>query len=196
MLKRIFCIASIVFVVLLTGCGTWRETMPARSAEEHFLLTTAADRAIEDLPAKVVYLKAVHLKTDSLVCLEKEYVIERVRKEILKKNGKLVSPEEAEVVLSVSSGGLSIDKVNNLLGVPELPIPVPGADSFKFPEIPIFKRVKYTGVAKLLFTAIDPKTKAQVADIPTCYGRSEDVFWWFLLFGPARFSDLPFQEVD
>jgi len=85
-----------------------------------------------------------------------------------------------------------MNKHDYLLGIPELPVPVPFAGGpLVLPEIPIFKAVFYTGRAKLLFSAVDPATSTLLYETPICYGKSTHSFWWFLIMGPFKWSDLP-----
>jgi hypothetical protein len=176
---------------LLTGCGTVRETLPDRSAMEQLLISTAADRAIEEMPVSKLDGRKVFLDASNLDCYDKPYVVQRVREAMLSGGCTLVDDaEEADLVLRPASGGLSINKRDYLLGVPSIPIPTPGGAA-KTPEIPIFKALYYLGRAKLIFTLVDPQTDRQVAKMPVCYGKSRDAYFWILLFGPIQRSNLP-----
>lgn len=179
--------------VLVVGCGTVRETLPGRSAAEQLLISTAADRAVSQLPRDPFAERAVFVDTSNLDCLDKPYVVQRI-KSTLRENGAHCVPtaDKADVVLEVAAGGLSIDKVDKLLGLPAIPIPMPFADeTLKFPETPLWKLVTYRGRAKLLFSAVDPATGKREADLPTYYGQARDSYWWIFIVGPMRSTDLP-----
>jgi len=184
----IICIAA-----LLAGCGALRETLPARSAMEQLVLSTAADRAIEMMPTNQLTCRRVFLDTSNLDCFDKPYVVQRIEKAVLQHGGRLaVSREASDVVLGVASGGLSMDKRDYLLGMPSVPVPIPFASQpLVLPELAIFKTMSYKGKAKLLFTAVDPVTGGQLFEIPMCYGKSQDTYLWVLLFGPFQRTDLP-----
>ena len=176
----------------LAGCGGVRETLPERSALEQVLISSAADRAIRSLAGKEFSGKTVFTDVSNLDCYDKPYVVQRIKEEILLCGGTLAQDrKDAQVVLEVASGALSIDKRSYLLGIPEIPIPVPAAGaSMRIPEIPIFKSLTYTGKAKLLFSVIDPTTNRQVVAMPVCSGKSSYTFWWCLIMGPFEQSDV------
>ena len=186
-------IGALCILTALVGCGTMRETLPARSAMEQLLVSTAADRAIEKMPADGIEGKRVFVDASNLECYDKPYVVQRIRQTVLDNDGRLAeNRQDAQVVLEVASGGLSINRRDYLLGLPSIPLPIPFAgETLKLPELPIFKVIFYRGKAKLLFNAIDPTTNSQLYELPVCYGKSLDSFWWILLFGPFERSDLP-----
>ena len=181
-------------LMLAAGCGSVHETLPPRSAMEQLLISTAADRAIETLPLPTGWMrdKAIFVETANLEAYDKPYVVQKVRDFVIKHGGRLAEEaESADIVLEVASGGLSMNKHDYLLGIPELPLPIPSVETLKLPELRIFKAAFYQGKAKLLFTALDPKTHSRHTELPRCYGKSLNTFWWVLFFGPFESSDLP-----
>jgi len=186
-------VGSLCMLVLLSGCGRVRQTLPARSAMEQFLISTAADRAVERIPAAQQKGRKVFVDVSSLECYDKPYVTQRIRQAVLHGGGSLAdSAEGAEVLLQVASGGLSINERNYLLGIPELPLPIPFAGEYlRLPELPIFKVIFFRGRAKLLFNAVDPASGEQLYQIPAAYGKSMNSYWWILFLGPFEWTDLP-----
>ena len=190
--RGILAVVAVMTLCLAVGCGTVRETLPSRSATEQLLISTAADRAVTSMPEDSLDGKKVYIDTTRLDSLDKPYVEQTVRDFVLNKNASVVPKDNADMVLEVSSGALSVDRRDYLLGIPSFPLPIPfGGEVVKFPEIPIFKALFYQGKAKMRFTSLDPASQTQVYDIPLCYGQSKDSYWWFLLLGPFRFTDLP-----
>ena len=181
--------------LFITSCGTVRETLPTRTAREMMLLSTSADRALVKLPANICQDKKVFVSAANLESYDQKYVMQKVRDVALSHGALLVADaKDSQVILEVASGGLSIDKQVNLLGLPEIPISVPFAGEMMSPEVPIIKRAKLDGRAKILVSAIDTKTKKQVIQIPVMYGGAYVSEWWFLFIGPFRSSDLPKPE--
>jgi len=76
-----------VLAAALAGCGTVRETLPPRSAMEQLLISTAADRAVEELPTDWLVGKAGHLDISNLDCYDKPYVVQRLREAVLDAGG-------------------------------------------------------------------------------------------------------------
>jgi hypothetical protein len=180
---------------LMTGCGQIRETLPGRSAMEQLLISTAADRAIADMGSGGLRGKAVYLDFTNLDTYDRPYVTQRVRSHVLSSGASVVDTrDEADIVLEAASGGLSVNKRDYLLGLPAIVIPTPVGE-IGSPELPIFKALFYRGKAKMLFTAVDPTTNAEVFQVPMCYGNSHQSHWWFLFMGPFTSSDLP-EELD
>jgi len=179
--------------MLSAGCGQVRETLPARSAMEQLLLSTAADRALKHLPVSRFAGKRVFLDTSRLEAYDKGYVVLAVRKSLLEA-GAALAPDasQADVVLEMASGALSVNRRHYLLGLPELPLPVPFAgESLKTPEIPLFKALIYRGRARLAFAARDPRTQRGAGVLPACDGTATASYWWILLTGPYDYSDIP-----
>ncbi len=113
-------------------------------------------------------------------------MVQRVREAVLEDGGRLVEErEKAAIVLEVASGGLSVDNGDFLIGLPAITIPVPfGAQGVTLPELALFKVESRVGKAKLLFSAVDAATGAQVAPLPVVYGRAARRFWWLFFIGP------------
>jgi hypothetical protein len=191
-LRLAFCMLSLAAMPLLAGCGTFRETFPERSATEQFLISKAVDRAAEDLPTYWMDGKAIYLDATNLDCIDRPYVVQRLRDLVLSHGGRLVEDREsAEVALEVASGGLSMDKGHWLLGLPELPLPIPFADeTLVFPEVPLFKLITYAGKSKLLVSAVNARDGTQARDLPLCLGKSHHRYLWLLFVGPFTLSDL------
>jgi len=178
---------------LMSGCGSFRETFPARSGIEQMLISTAMDRAVEKMPTAWMDGASVFVDDANLDAYDSPYLRQLLRQSVLANGGTLAdSRDDASMVLEVASGGVSVDKGNWMFGLPKIPLPIPFAgETLVIPEAPLFRLDSYVGKAKLLFTPVDAATKAQVREIPVCYGRSRHRFWWILLFGPFTTSDLP-----
>ncbi len=180
-------------VLLPAGCGTFRETFPPRSATEQLLLSSAIDEALGRLPTYWMRGATIYLDDSRLDAYDKPYLMQRLRDTVLAHGGRLTAEREnADVVLEAASGALSIDKGSWLLGIPELPLPIPfAAETLKLPELRLFKLDSYAGKAKLLLTAVDPQDDTRYAELPLLVGRVQHRHWWLLLVGPFTWSDLP-----
>jgi len=186
-------VGVVCWAACLAGCGSMRETLPGRSAMEQLLMSTAADRAVASMPVEDFRGKAVFIDATNLDAYDRPYVIQRIRYALFMAGSRLVAERsEADVVLEAASGGLSVNRRDYLLGIPGVVIPVPlSGGSLVTPELPIFKMILYRGKAKLLFCAVDPKSGEAAFELPFCYGKSMMNLWWFLIFGPQQWTDLP-----
>ena len=189
-------LAVMCAVFLTVGCGTVRETLPARSAKEQLVISTAADRVVKEMPETPFNGKKIFLDTSNLEGTDKAYAQQVVRDHILANGGALVDgKDQAEVVLEMASGALSLDKRNYLLGVPEIPLPIPMAgDTLVLPEIPLLKALFYRGKVKLRMSAVDNASKQEAFEVPICRAKSLDSYWWILFFGPFRYTDIPMEN--
>ena len=194
--KTLTVLVAVCAAAVAAGCGTIRETLPSRSAKEQLVISTSVDRAIRDMPSQQVEGKKVYLDSSNLEGTDVPYVKQVVRDHLVGNGAVLVDSEEkADVSLELASGALSLDKRNYLLGLPELPLPIPmGGETLKTPELALLRATFYRGKTKLAVTAIDPETGTEAFEVPTCRGKSLDSYWWFLLFGPTRWSDIPMEN--
>ena len=191
------CVVLLCLLTGLTGCGVARETLPERSAMEQLLISTAADRAVDALPVEGLAGKKVFIDDSRLECLDKGYVVQRIRQAVVE-NGAYPAAERegSDVTLEVASGALSVDKRNYLLGIPEVAVPMPFAGgNLGLPEISILKIVSYTGEAKLVFTAAETATNGLLYEVPVCRGDVLTAYWSVLqFFGPYEWSNMPEEE--
>ena len=119
-------------------------------------------------------------------------MIQRIAHEVLSAGGIVeADAKNAEIILRVASGALSIDRREFLVGIPGIPLPIPSVGTFQTPELALFKIILNRGKAKLLFDVVDPKTNAQLWAVPTCYGLTRTDFVYVLFTGPWKSSDVP-----
>ncbi len=187
--REVFVPFLLVLVTVAAGCGTVRETFPGRSATEQLLISTAADRAIEEFPPSGLKGKSIFVETANLDVADEPYVVGRLQRYILENGGKLAGDRSsADVVLGVASGGLSVDHTGFLIGIPSLPLSVAGG--VVTPEIALFRLSTHTGRAKFLFSPVDPDDASQLYRVPLCRGESTAKYYWVLALGPFRRTDL------
>jgi hypothetical protein len=179
-----------------TGCTTWDTSTTARTAIEQLLLSTAADRALNQ-GCLASGDRKIFLDTQYLEAYDKQYVISAVRERLGAKGTLVSKQEDAEVLVEVRSGGLAIDKSDFLFGMPSMPLPIPlvdGGPVIKTPELPLFKMTTRRSRAKLAMFATDMKTHKQVGATGILYGEAYHS-GWVIFFVPFSTSDL-WAEVD
>jgi hypothetical protein len=151
---------SIWLVLLaLAACETHVETNPPRTANEQMLISTAADRAAEQLkmgirPGTKIFVDAANFEgTDS------KYAIGAIRTAMLKQGGALVADRKsADLVVEPRAGALSTNQDSFLIGIPSISLPVPlTANSLTLPELAIYKKATQTGLAKFAATSYTAK---------------------------------------
>lgn len=185
----IFTLAALIGA---SGCTSIRVTNPARTATEQFLLSVAAQLAVEQLDVSALVGEKVFVDATHYAAEEKEFVVGTLRAHLLKSGARLmVKREDAAVILEVRSGGVGIDRAEFLLGLPSIPlgaiaeasvggVPVP----FSTPELALLKHLEQVGYASVAFVAY----RADDGEVLTLSGPMIGVSlrddWWVLGLGP------------
>jgi hypothetical protein len=183
--------ASLVLVVLLGACTISRDTSPPRAATEQLLISAAADRAADRLALQIPRDTKVFVDTTNFEGYDGKYAIGAVRDRLLKQGARLVPDRAAaDTVVEVRAGALSIDEHKTLFGIPSFDVPIPLAGPLKFPEIALFKKQKWQGIAKIAATGYDAKGGALVASSGPEYGFSHKTYWVVMLFISWTTDDL------
>lgn len=180
------------------GCATIRTTDPPRTATEQFLLSGAAARAIEQLSSESLRDRKVFIDTtflgSSQTANEYAFLIGELRAKLLLSGIRLVPKrEEAQVLLELRSGGLGIDRLEFLLGIPSLYLPQATQSTVPIatPELAIVKSTKQRGYASVAYVAYWADTGEVVAHSGPFIGRTVREDWWILGTGPRTIGNIP-----
>lgn len=183
MLTKRLVVASCVAVFAVTGCTTERSSSPVRTATEQLLISTAADRAAENLALQMPRDKKLYIDTSNFEGTDGKYAVSAIKAELLRRGGRLVlDRSQADAVVEVSSGALSIDESSAIVGIPQFNIPIPAAGNLAFPEIALFKKQERRGVAKFAAFGYDARTGELLAAAQPDYGYSHTTQWVVALF--------------
>jgi hypothetical protein len=200
---------SLVFLLLVAhGCATIRVTDPPRSATEQFLESEATRRAVEQLSAealrdRLVYVDTSYLITAAFPTPENLFYVAELRNKLLIGGVRLTSDRaKAEIILEVRSGGIGIDRLEYLLGIPSIYLSgylasqtTGGANTpLTTPELAIVKNTTQKGYASAAFVAYWADTGELVASSGPFVGRTIRDDWWFFGFGPRTVGDIPPAE--
>jgi hypothetical protein len=163
-----------LLAALLSGCSTDRETDPPRSATEQLLISTAADRAAESLTLDLGPQRKAFLDATNFEGIDGKYAIAAIRSSLLKKGTRFVGDKkDADTIVEIRAGALSIDKHELLVGIPTLDIPIPLAGQLGTPEIALYKSEEQEGIAKFAATAYDAKDGRFLGESTPPLGRSK-----------------------
>ena len=177
--------------VFSAGCSTIRETQPPRTATEQLLISAAADRAAGELRLPLPLHSKVYVDAGNLDgTFDIKYALSAIRAGLLRQGLCLVSKEEADTVLEIRTGALSINQTAQLwLGVPSFKFPVPFFGAVTIPEIPLLKNELQEGIAKFAVTAYGAKDGTLRKLIGPVYGISR-VQKYVVLSVPWTDSDI------
>lgn len=159
---------------LLAGCTTERRSAPSRTATEQLLISAAADRAAQNLSLEIPAGTPVFVDATYFEGTDSKYAVAAIRDRLLRRGARLVEKRgEADMVVELRSGALSIDENALIVGIPKMDVPIPLAGSLGLPEIAIFKRDRREGVAKFAATGYDAKTGALISSSASDFGFSQ-----------------------
>jgi hypothetical protein len=163
---KIFIIVALA--ISLVGCSSTRTTLPARSATEQLLISEAADAASLAIELKLPEGRKAFLDTTNFDGVDARYAISAIRQSLLQQGNALVEKrEDADTVIEVRAGALSIDSVSRKLGVPAVELP-----SFFVPNISIMNQTTNSGIARFSMFAYDRTTGKLVAVVAPVTGYS------------------------
>lgn len=198
----------LVFVCLaLRGCATIRVTDPPRSATEQFLMSEATRKAVDQLSAQALRDRAVYVDTSYLISSayptpENLFYVAELRNKLLVSGVRLAEKREAaQIVLEVRSGGIGIDRLEYLLGIPAVYLSGGTTEAatgtstpIATPELAILKNTRQLGFASAAFVAYWADTGELVSSSGPFVGRTLREDWWIFGFGPRTIGDIPPTE--
>jgi hypothetical protein len=216
-LRFIFSLLPSLLACAAGGCATIRVTDPARTATEQFLMSQAVSRALDQLNVSALRDRKVWVETGYFTGAEQvivngeirqrlfttpeqAFAAAELREKLLMAGSRLVQDKkEADVIVEVRSGGIGVDRLENLVGVPATAIGgllgnttsgVPVAT----PEIALYKNTRQRGFASISFVAYRAATGEFLTSSGPYIGRTiRDDFWLFGA-GPRTVGNIPTTE--
>ncbi|HWB09231.1 MAG TPA: DUF6655 family protein [Pirellulales bacterium] len=186
---RLFRLFALSALAAVAGCGTTRWSDTARTATEQLILSTAVDRAIDNIDFRPLSGRYVYLDTQYLDCVDKGYVVSTLRQHMLSEGCVLTADAaSADLVVEARSGAVGTDHHDVLVGVPAISIPGAGVTGMPsaIPEIPFAKTTAQQGVAKIACFAYNRETGQAVwqSGVFPVVSTAKDS--WFLGTGPFQ----------
>jgi hypothetical protein len=172
-MQRFLAVGLVLLAALVSGCATDRESDPERTATEQLLISTAADRAAESLALDLGPERKAFLDAGNFEGLDGKYAVAAIRSSLLKKGTRFVADKkDADTIIEIRAGALSIDEHELLVGIPSVDIPIPLAGDLGTPEIALYKSEAREGIAKFAATAYDAKDGRFLGESTPPLGRS------------------------
>lgn len=164
LLLGVWMLIGIVFIS--TGCTTSRVTTTDRTAVEQALLARTAEDVIGQFMAvPPAEGRGFRLDETGLDGPDKIHIAAAMKARFLKDGLRLTTgtaPSDATIVPRVLMSGIDDDEY--LLGIPSIPIPVPGYATVHLPEMAIFKLHTQRGRTELGYTAYESASGAPLAN--------------------------------
>lgn len=196
-------VSALLLVATGPGCtGNIRETTSPRTATEMLLVSTAAARAVWQYDATPLDGRRVYLDLTNFESIDKGFVSSALRDHLSGSGAILVDEIEAvggqpgaDVVVEVRNGALGIYDGDFVLGIPQLPITVPGlTTALVTPALYIFRRDTAQGWAKFNIWAYDPRTRRYLGRSRELWGQAYYNQWFWFGIGPFDGSNDIFPE--
>lgn len=200
----------LVFSLLLlfaVGCSNVRITNPPQTATEQFLLSNAAQKAVDNFSFDSLFSRKVYVDSSHFAPAKKDFVLGEFRAGLFKAGVQIANkPEEAEVIIEIRSSGVGIDRYENLVGIPSLGAPsgaaagVPAATSsptLVTPEVAITKNIRQYSFASIAYVAYwRDSGEVLVSEGPSVGKAMREDFWLFGM-GPKTIGDIvPVEKTD
>lgn len=181
------------------GCATIRTTDPPRTATEQFLLSGAIREAVELLSADALRDRLVFIDNTYLVLLTPQdvaYLNGELRAKLLQNGVRLATArDKAQIVIEPRTGGVGIDRLEFLLGIPAFALPSVSASAGNLPlltpELAILKSTRQRGFASVGFIAYWSDTGELLTSSGPFVGRTFRDDWWLFGTGPRTVGDIP-----
>ena len=176
--------------LVITGCASVKQSDTARTGIEQLLISSAVDEALDKVDFQPIAGARVHLKTDYLDCVDKNYVIVGLHSRLLARGCTIAdTAADADVLLEVASGGVGTDRTDLTVGTPEIPLGLMGS----IPKLTVFERKRAMGTAKLKVVGTDVASREVVLDQGYSLARSDHQFWSAMGAGPVMSGSVATQ---
>ena len=165
--------AAVALAAMTAGCASTVETAPARSATEQLLVARAADMAVEDLTLPIPTGSKVFVDDSYFRAESAAYAVSAVRAAV-SGAGYALSPDkaQADAVLELRAGALSLEQMRRVFGLPEMRIPINGnLNVVSLPELSVYSRRDRVGVAEFSGFLYDPENGTPLGAVTPMTGE-------------------------
>jgi hypothetical protein len=178
----------------VTGCSTYDETNPSRSASEQLLISTAMDRALTNEDLSIFSGRKIYLDATYFASYDQQYALGEIRDALNSAGALLVdNVTNSDLVVEPRSGALSVDASSSLVGIPAMGLPVPLSGALSTPEIAFYKSVKQNSIGKIALLAYDTKSRRHYYSSGPLLGKSYN-YYRKILFISWISTDIPEKQ--
>lgn len=189
-LARTFVATTVL--LLAVGCGTTRSSDSMRTATEMMLMSSAIDKAVNEINFEPLKGKEVFLDGDRLKGFVDEHYVVSTLRQAMFASGVIVRTDRASAkyIVEARAGVLGTNSSSVMIGIPALSVPganvlMPGAPSM-IPEIPFAKTSRQAGIAKIALFAYNQQTGKPIWQSGALPTTSDAKNTWFFGAGPFQ----------
>lgn len=185
-------LALLILAVNVAGCAMTRDTTTERTAIEVALLTKTADNAVNQLEIPRLDGQTYSITTDKYTAPEEDYIFTGIEKRLLLQGAArpVNEDEEPELDIQPRIDYAHIDDSKFLIGIPNIPVPIPGAGNFETPEIVLFGRNTQRGRSSVQVYAVENATGEIAFSADSKFDNRHYSRWRLLLFFGFRTTNL------
>jgi hypothetical protein len=184
-------LALLVVAVAFVGCSTSRTTTTARTAVEQALISQSAEFTLNKFDEADLAGRTFAFDDSQFEATDKGFASSALKLHVLKSGMREAGKaDEAEVAVRPRAAISAIDDSSFLLGIPSLPIVIPGAGSVSIPEVALLGYNKQVGVSRMGMYAIDKADGALLHDYGIQASRAHYVRWRVFFFISFRHTNL------
>jgi hypothetical protein len=201
------------------GCATIRISDSPRTADEEFLLTEAATRAVAQLSLDALRGRSVFVVSEYAFAtsrpfdesfltnqvlapqFERAFLIGELRARLLQVGARVAnSRSEAEVILELRTGALAINRIDFLLGIPALAVAGTGSNTLNnlavaTPNLAIFQNIKQDGYGSVAVVAYWRNTGDVLVNSGPFIGHTHRYDYFLLGYALQPVGDIPPTQV-
>lgn len=138
--------ALIVLLVILSGCSTTRTTTTTRTAVEQALLSQTAKQVVDEMDFTPLAGKSFFIKEEKFEAADGKYVLAALHEHLLESDLRMAAKEEeADVLIYPRVAAAGIDDTSSFIGLPSIPVYIPGAGGVTIPEMSLYKSHRQQG---------------------------------------------------
>ena len=195
-MTRMASTAGLMILASVVGCGAPDFTATERSGVERLTLSAATDRAVLRLETSTLAGRRVYVRGIGFSSEDEIYALAAIR-DHLGRGAVLMAetPERAEAIVEARCGVLNTDQSSSLLGIPAIPLPIPGGGVVHTPEVALYKHTRQVATAKIALNVSDADTGRQIFSTGPQFGQAAFNRWRILLIFSFHTSDVPEGQV-
>jgi hypothetical protein len=191
-----FILAMTMTSALLWGCATGRVTTTARTAVEEALLSQSAEQALDQLAVRNLQGRSFKIVTDDFEATDGKYILSYLSRRLLDL-GLHPAPasQEADVLVHIGVANAAIDDSSWAIGIPELPLILPGVGGLTLPEVILLGRKIQWGRNRVNIYGTFARSGEKAFESALLHGEKHYTRWRVLFVLSFHFTDLaePFK---
>jgi hypothetical protein len=137
--------ACALLVASVASCASTRTSTTPRTAIEMALISQSAENTLEKFETDALTGKSFAMDDTHFEATDKAFAQSALRLQMLKNGMNETKAEEAEVSVRPRVAIAAIDDFNFFIGIPSIPLILPGVGAAPTPELAFFKRAKQIG---------------------------------------------------